>query len=440
MSEEVGEIFEISGLLEIVQDLRQRGGGRRRAAALAQSYSAILGPASYRHDRLSRRIQTLAGAGGARAAQHGLVGLAQSCGVSCLQHCRARRSCCSASVRQKSARSIRRPASRSRRLSFLGRASCRLCSLGQFLNGFPLLLTARHDAAMYALDQLRHRRRLASWKRCSLAATLQLLCRPPGIRSSRSRDVVIFLLGLVARGRLRLRRDRHALALGQRLRAERRGCASPSSPSSSRMQRVSPCSAHWCSPGIGEPRLDRRIIVTLGRRFRSWCLRSAAFEIWSRYPVDLFLYLPFLLWAGFGAGPRGVTLAAAAITRHGRHRHDACGVGSFVGRPPTSRSCCSKVFMAVITFTGLLTVAVLRAAAAGRDRPRASQPDARAARRRAHRRGRREEPPAARRSRRASTRICKTAQVLQSLDPADRLFRLSAAPASPPPMQPGAGS
>ena len=77
---------------------------------------------------------------------------------------------------------------------------------------------------------------------------------------------------------------------------------------------------------------------------------------WSRYPVD-YLFLPLLLWAGFRAGPRGVTLAAAAITVV-TILATIHGVGSFVGKTANESILLLEGFMAVITFTGLLVVAV----------------------------------------------------------------------------------
>jgi serine phosphatase RsbU (regulator of sigma subunit) len=85
-------------------------------------------------------------------------------------------------------------------------------------------------------------------------------------------------------------------------------------------------------------------------------LAIAAFEIWSHYPVDYF-FLPLLLWAGFRSGPRGVTLAAAAITVV-VVLATTRGVGSFVGKSDNESILLLEGFMAVITFTGLLTVAV----------------------------------------------------------------------------------
>jgi serine phosphatase RsbU (regulator of sigma subunit) len=104
-----------------------------------------------------------------------------------------------------------------------------------------------------------------------------------------------------------------------------------------------------------EPRPDRKTIVT-SVVVLAIVPAIAAAEIWSRYPVDYF-FLPLLLWAGFRSGPRGVTFAAAAITvvvvlatTH--------GVGSFVGKTDNESILLLEGFMAVITFTGLLTVAV----------------------------------------------------------------------------------
>jgi serine phosphatase RsbU (regulator of sigma subunit) len=85
-------------------------------------------------------------------------------------------------------------------------------------------------------------------------------------------------------------------------------------------------------------------------------LAVAAFEIWSRYPVDYF-FLPLLLWAAFRAGSRGVTVAATAITVV-VVLATTRGLGSFVGKTDNESILLLEGFMAVITFTGLITVAV----------------------------------------------------------------------------------
>jgi len=80
-------------------------------------------------------------------------------------------------------------------------------------------------------------------------------------------------------------------------------------------------------------------------------------EAWIRYPID-YLFLPLLLWAGFYAGPRGVTLAAAAITIVAIVS-TIRGIGPFVGKTDNESILLLEGFMAVITFTGLIVVAVL---------------------------------------------------------------------------------
>ena len=64
-----------------------------------------------------------------------------------------------------------------------------------------------------------------------------------------------------------------------------------------------------------------------------------------------------MLWAGFRAGPRGVTLAAPAITI-APFSSPSTAIGSFVGKTDDESILLLEVFMAVITFTGLLVVAV----------------------------------------------------------------------------------
>ncbi len=67
---------------------------------------------------------------------------------------------------------------------------------------------------------------------------------------------------------------------------------------------------------------------------------------------------PLQLWAAFGGGARGVTVAATAITVV-TIITTSYGVGQFVGRSPDEAVLLLEIFVAVITFTGLLTVAVL---------------------------------------------------------------------------------
>ena len=104
-----------------------------------------------------------------------------------------------------------------------------------------------------------------------------------------------------------------------------------------------------------EPRLDWSIVICTALIVVG-VLAVASAEAWLRYPID-YLYLPLLLFAGFRAGPRGVTLAAAAITVAVINATVA-GIGPFVGRTANESFLLLQVFMAVITFTGLLLVAV----------------------------------------------------------------------------------
>ncbi len=105
-----------------------------------------------------------------------------------------------------------------------------------------------------------------------------------------------------------------------------------------------------------ESALDAKIaVVSLGAIAASLAIGVTA--MWSDRPI-YFLYLPLLLWAAFGGGPRGVTLAAAAITAV-TIVNASQGVGQFVGRSPDETVLLLEIFIAVITFTGLLTVAVL---------------------------------------------------------------------------------
>lgn len=76
----------------------------------------------------------------------------------------------------------------------------------------------------------------------------------------------------------------------------------------------------------------------------------------TKYPID-YLYLPILLWAGFRAKARGASFAAAAISAV-IIVATANGVGSFIGKSDNQSFLLVEGFMAVISFTGLLVVAV----------------------------------------------------------------------------------
>jgi serine phosphatase RsbU (regulator of sigma subunit) len=104
-----------------------------------------------------------------------------------------------------------------------------------------------------------------------------------------------------------------------------------------------------------EPRLDRQIVVSAALILAGTFI-IAGLEAWLKYPID-YLYLPLLLYAGIHAGPRGVTLAAAAITI-AVVQATVAGTGQFVGTTTNESFLLLQVFMAVITFTGLLLAAV----------------------------------------------------------------------------------
>jgi serine phosphatase RsbU (regulator of sigma subunit) len=104
-----------------------------------------------------------------------------------------------------------------------------------------------------------------------------------------------------------------------------------------------------------EPKIDWRV-ATDALVIVAAVAAIAVLEAWLRYPID-YLFLPLLLFAGFRSGPRGVTLAAAAITIAAIHATIA-GIGPFVGKTDAESILLLEVFMAVITFTGLLLVAV----------------------------------------------------------------------------------
>jgi serine phosphatase RsbU (regulator of sigma subunit) len=105
-----------------------------------------------------------------------------------------------------------------------------------------------------------------------------------------------------------------------------------------------------------EPMADAKLVgVSLGAI--AGIVLVGLISAWTRHPI-FFLYLPLLLWAAFGGGPRGVTVAATAITAVALVT-TSYGVGSFVGRTPEESVLLLIIFISVMTFTGLVTVAVL---------------------------------------------------------------------------------
>ena len=225
--------------------------------------------------------------------------------------------------------------------------------LGQFFNGFPLLLLPDTTLPMYALANIGTG--IGGILEALLAAaTLQNFAGTP-YPFERPRQVVIFLL---------------ISALAAAMVGGTIGTLSMSACGFVPAHELLATLVTFIfadASGIAvfgalvlawhrEPRLDRKIVtVSLGAIAASLAIGATA--MWSDRPI-YFLYLPLLLWAAFAGGPRGVTLAATAITVV-TIVNASQGVGQFVGRTPDETVLLLEIFIAVITFTGLLTVAVL---------------------------------------------------------------------------------
>jgi serine phosphatase RsbU (regulator of sigma subunit) len=225
--------------------------------------------------------------------------------------------------------------------------------LGQFFNGFPLLLLPDTTLPMYALANIGTG--IGGILEALLAAaTLQNFAGTP-YPFERPRQVVIFLL---------------ISALAAAMVGGTIGTLSMSACGFVPAHELLATLVTFIfadASGIAvfgalvlawhrEPRLDRKIVtVSLGAIAASLAIGATA--MWSERPI-YFLYLPLLLWAAFAGGPRGVTLAATAITVV-TIVNASQGVGQFVGRTPDETVLLLEIFIAVITFTGLLTVAVL---------------------------------------------------------------------------------
>jgi serine phosphatase RsbU (regulator of sigma subunit) len=103
------------------------------------------------------------------------------------------------------------------------------------------------------------------------------------------------------------------------------------------------------------PGFDGRLIGTIAV-VAGTVLAVGTLAYATKYPID-YLYLPILLWAGFRAKARGASFAAAAISAV-IIVATANGVGSFIGKSDNQSFLLVEGFMAVISFTGLLVVAV----------------------------------------------------------------------------------
>ncbi len=225
--------------------------------------------------------------------------------------------------------------------------------IGEFLNGFPLLFQPDTTFKMYVLANIGVGigATLEAWISARMLPRLAGTWHP----FDRSRDVVVFLLGssLAAAlpggtiGSL-------SLWLGGFVPPGELGITFVTFflSDASGIAVFAALVLAW----VREPRLDRTVIVACLTAVAGAAL-IAGLAVTSRFAID-FLYLPLLLWTAFRAGPRGVTVAATAITAFAILT-TINGVGSFVGGTPNESILLLEVFLAVITFTGLLTVAIL---------------------------------------------------------------------------------
>ena len=225
--------------------------------------------------------------------------------------------------------------------------------IGEFLNGFPLFFLPDTTVRMYVLANIGVGigAMLEAWIGARLLEQLTGTWHP----FERSRDDVVFLLGSsLAAGLVGGTIGSLSLWLG--------GFVPPGElritfvtfflSDASGIAVFAALMLAW----VREPELDRTVIVACLVGIAGAAL-IAGLAVASRFAID-FLYLPLLLWTAFRAGPRGVTVAAMAITAFAILT-TINGVGSFVGRTPNESILLLEVFLAVITFTGLLTVAIL---------------------------------------------------------------------------------
>jgi serine phosphatase RsbU (regulator of sigma subunit) len=225
--------------------------------------------------------------------------------------------------------------------------------LGQFFNGFPLLMLPGTTLPMYILanggtgiggilEAL-----LAAWSLQRFAGTPYPFERP--------RQVVIFLLGsalapAVVGGTLGTLSMWACGFVPRREVAETLATFIFSDASGIAVFGALVLAWHR------EPLANGKLVgVSLGAI--AGIVLVGLISAWTRHPI-FFLYLPLLLWAAFGGGPRGVTVAATAITAVALIT-TSYGVGSFVGRTPEESVLLLVIFISVMTFTGLVTVAVL---------------------------------------------------------------------------------
>jgi signal transduction histidine kinase len=224
--------------------------------------------------------------------------------------------------------------------------------LGQFLNGFPLLAEPHMTLARYVL--VNTGTGIAAMLEASISVALLRQLAGTWHPFERPRDVVIFLVGscLLA-----------ALVGGM---VGTLSLWAGSIVPSEQLQITFVTYFLADAAGIAvfgslilawyrEPRPDANIL-TISIVITIVAILIAALEAWTGYPIS-YLFLPLFLWAGFRAGARAVTLAATAIIVIAI-LSTIRGVGPFVANTANESILLLEGFMAVITFTGLIVVAV----------------------------------------------------------------------------------
>jgi integral membrane sensor domain MASE1 len=216
--------------------------------------------------------------------------------------------------------------------------------LGQFLNGFPLLAEPHMTLARYVLANTGTG--IAAILQASISVALLRQLAGTWHPFERPRDVAIFLVGscLLA-----------ALVGGMvgTLSLWAAGIVPTEELQITFVMRTP--QALRCSGLSSSPRPDANVLI-ISVVITILAILIAAVEAWTGYPIS-YLFLPLFVWAGFRAGARAVTLAATAIIVIAILA-TIQGFGPFVANSANESILLLEGFIAVITFTGLIVVAV----------------------------------------------------------------------------------
>jgi signal transduction histidine kinase len=224
--------------------------------------------------------------------------------------------------------------------------------LGAFLNGFPLLWEPHVTLASYVLANTGTG--VAAMLEASISVALLRQLAGTWHPFERPRDVVIFLVGscLVA------------ALVGGMVGTLSLWAAGFVPPEELQITFVTYFLADVAGIAVfgslilawyREPRPDANIL-TISVVVTSLAILIAALQAWTGYPIS-YLFLLLILWAGFRAGARAVTLAATVIIVIAI-LSTVRGVGPFVADTANESILLLEGFMAAITFTGLIVVAV----------------------------------------------------------------------------------